>query len=390
MARPLSLEDASEDALRTPGDITLSGVTPSVGRPIILDPRDNLPREDDENVSIDAIPSETDENFICTEAGDWRPWTHGGYTDQAAVLPSGFDESRLVLHSFSALPDDRRRIFVDPESGELYARQRPPCKHYSEALAAPEELDRSGLEGHESGLDVADGQPTSLLRMCSHFKLDLTDGALFACDARFPRDLVSEAHLVARVRLKRAQAKLAPTRIFRDPTPAEKAKNADAPPAESNVEPGLFTMPSSPEGAVCEGVLFVHPPSAHPDEILRTSPQYVFFPDATWQPNLSDYSERPYKDIHGGEQVFMASMSGENILRFKRKPGADLDAVGRFDRQSLAATVREIALTLTRGRNVVIVPYDRTTGQAMVERVQAAVTHAYAHPATLPEELTRK
>jgi len=385
MVSPLSLNNPQDDALRTPGDITLAGVTPSAGRPIIIDPRDGLPRENDENISIDAVPSETDENFICTEAGRWIVWAGGPVKDEP--LPEGFDETRLEIVDVSETHGCR--IFRDPATEQQFARARPQCRHYTEALSAPEELDRTGLEGTHSGLEVAGGQPTSLLRMCSHFKMDLTDGAMFACSARSPRDLVSERHLVARTRLKRAQAKQEATPMFRSQTPAERAKLADAPPERSDVEPNLYTMPESPEGTVCEGVLLVHPPSAPIDEILRTAPKYVFFPDATWQPNLSEYSERPFKDIHGVDQVFMASMSGENLLRFKRKPGADLDAVNKFDRQSLAASVREIALTLLRGRNVVVVPYDRTTAQAIVDRVSAAVTDAYEHPATLAEELTR-
>lgn len=361
-----------ERSLHAPRDLLLSDVQGGPA-PIILDPRDGLPRPADEGIVVDAVPSATDENFVCQEGGPWLSWDEA--TAATSPAPADLDPDALVFTHVSARGQlatvagyglAEERIFTHQATGLFYKRARPACVHYMEIESPATELSK-----------VQDAQ--GIMRQCLLNDMALTDVVLRGCIKRQPRDIVSEDRLVRRARRKDAERKLAPTKLFRDPNAAEIAAQAvgfaDPLLATST---GFLEKMQGPNGETVSGMLLGCTPADKPTSVVRSSPLHVVFPDVDWQPRDDSYYGISYNDTSGQKSVWSASMSGETISRLYLEPSDDPMAFVGARKWGFQAHVDAIAAALVAGRNIVMVPYHAATQALVIDAVRSAIPGALA------------
>lgn len=340
-------------------------------RPTILDALDGLPRPDDEIVELQGVAPETDENIVCTEGGPWLRWDETLGATMPATEP--FREDDLVLHGFTDKGRDgaprQDRIYRHLITGDLYRRSRPMCAHYLESVQPENSMIREG---------GTKGPALTLLRMCVALNEALSDESVLSCAARFPRDLISEEVLVRRNRIKRAQAALPPTKLFKEISAEElAARDKTLDPYASDVREHLHHIVDQNE-IEAAGMLFVLRPEASYDEILRYQPLIVFFPDKAWQPLDQALLGHTFIDLEGqkrpwGVSSHQAQLHGEIIARWDGKPTDDFKTLQRFRRGSWLGTCTSIAQAILDGRNVSVVPYHQSTADALVKEVSRAL-----------------
>lgn len=224
-----------------PQDAWLDAFGDGSNAPIIIDPIDGLPRPADEHIDGSA-PALTEDSFICmADERLWVPWmardiaretVAAGTPDYPPVvydesptetdLPEWDDEGNPIpppTYTFDQLRKAYGVMWCLNDDGSLKWPVRPirqKCEHFMRQLIT------------DQTLSSTEGPVIPLASFCRGFLIDgepmsLADQAVWACERRSPRDLVTEEKIVERVRKKIAQGKeKAPTPVFAAAPPGPK------------------------------------------------------------------------------------------------------------------------------------------------------------------------
>lgn len=209
-----SLQDDEAQPGWQPQDAWFEAFGDGSNAPIILDPVDGLPRPADDMIDGSA-PALSEDSFICM--ADERVWVPlrdhecdsrvGIVYDRAIGGGSDWDEDGNPVDPPTYTFDQLKKAFgvmwcVHPDGSLKYPVRpiRQKCEYLTRMLITDQTL--SSTEGPVVPLHsycrgfLIDGEPMSL-----------GDQAVWACERRSPRDIVTEEKIVERVRNKIAQGK---------------------------------------------------------------------------------------------------------------------------------------------------------------------------------------